>query len=255
MSEVAVAVGSERLPDHLQALVFHITKPFVADFEMELNALSIMTGKNGSGKTFFMIHGYVFGEIAKLIVAGLKDQELLASAQFVMTNSFTDLDTEGEVGANFVSGAFIRLKMEQGEIVSLNYEGFEGIKSTGGITYMSSGMRTFDAIKYYLGNRKLILQLVKNNSNAMFIKLLESYRIYDVAYIEGLIAKMPVQMTPILKKRLEDFDVSDDIESFGCDLDRGDFFLLEKGNSKKKYLTSFGNGTQAIFNMTLASAI
>ena len=238
-------------PGVLKEIVLDITKPFEFDSTIQLNMLSLFIGANGSGKTFIMINSYIICEVAKLIIAGIKGNELIAASQYIIDKCFNDIDTTGTITGVFKDGQSISFKMEGGQIEDLAHENWEGVNNVIAVRYMSVGMRTFDDIKHYLSLRKVLMEA--NNGDLLIVipKLLESYKLYDLTYIEGLIAKVPIIVDGGIRSALESFDVKDEITEFNLDLDKNDFYLVIDG--KKKYLTTYGKGHQSIFNMTMGN--
>lgn len=241
-----------------------ITKPLTMKLDaMEFNKLTLLTGMNGTGKSFLFANTYLFTEIGVLVAAGIPREHLKATAQFILEKCFDDVDTTGTISVAFdvddvKAGCSVTLVMENGKINDVTYSGFENIVDVSRVKYMSAGMRTFDAIKMYLSMRKMIKQtkLDIDTQEGLVGELLNTYKLYDVTYLERLINAMPLKSDHRMKDFLTKFDDKqqmglEDIEEFGVDLDKPDFFLIQKG--EKKYLTTFGKGHQSIFNMLLGS--
>lgn len=236
-----------------ESLEVAIVKPFAADFgTIEFNKLTLMTGLNGTGKTFLLVYSYVLTEIAGLVVAGLDGENLKIGSQFIMEKCFSQIDTTGEISGNFGDGNKITLKMEDGKILSVGVTGFKDVTDVARIKYMSSAMRTFDTIKAYLRLRQVALDKL-GNYESMATEMLETYRLYDFKYMETLIASMPFKH-PNLIENLEKFDIKDKVTAIDVDLVAGDFFVLYEDGTKK-YMTSFGKGHQSIFNMVMGQLI
>jgi hypothetical protein len=230
-----------------------ITKPFpTKEMDLTVQMLTLMTGTNGTGKTFWMIHFYFFGQVAQLIVSGVRGEALLQSAQFMLDNCLKDPDTSGSIKANFDGGPSIEIDMEDGKIRSIIFKEWEDVEYVAPVKYMSTAMRTFDAIKIYLRTRSLIKRL-SDDQEFFYTEILKSYRLYDVTYMEGLLLKMPLKVDGVMKEYLEKFDVKEKITDFGVDFEEEDFYLKYEGDEKKKYLTTFGAGHQSIFNMVMGN--
>lgn len=239
----------------INSLDLNITKPMTMNTKMELNKLTLMTGTNGSGKSFFLINFYVFTEIATMIVSGMSGDILKGSSQFILENCFTDIDTTGELTAVFEDGQTIKMTADNGQITSIVHTGFEDVKEIVRIRYMSSGLRTFDEMRHYLSQRKMAKQIIDGETTEEIIaSMLKTYRLYDVSYMEGVLAGMPLKspVTDKLNEFLLGMDVKDvgKIIEFNVDYERSDFYIiLEDGT--KKYMTSFGKGHQSVFNMVI----
>jgi len=237
---------------HISHLVINITEPLSMNFDhIEMNSLNLYTGKNGTGKTFVLVNVFVLSYIMSAIVhAKLKGPQLNELAQFTFDKSFDNQNIDGIVGADWVSGAFLRVTLLGGKIHSVVYSGLEEITAAPPATFMSAPMRTFNAIQMYLKLRKVYN--IDGNHDALMIKLLNDFKLYDVMYLEGLIHKLPKNIPDnILKTFKESYDVKDDLRTFEVDLEKCDFFVTIGDEKQPKYMSTYGSGHQALFNMFL----
>ena len=240
----------------IKSLYVDITHPLnMKEQTIDFNALTLMTGPNGSGKTFFMIHAYALAKIAQLVVTGLRGEQLEATSQFILNNSFSDLNTEGTLGIEF-GAASLNVVMKKGQIESINWKNLAGIENVAQVRFMSAGMRTFSDMKHYLFSRKMIAQTYNNNMEQIAMEMLKAYKFYDFEYIEQTIQKMPLKGTDKMAEYLASFDIHEKIKEFGVDLDKCEFYLIEEkdGNEEKRNLTSYGAGHQSIINMVIANS-
>lgn len=224
---------------------------------LETAALTLLCGKNGSGKTVVMVNTWCLGMIAQSIIAMSTNKIINSSsvtdiAQTLYDNSFTEQDYDGTIGCEFTSGATIEVKFDKGKIVSVNHANFDTITRGTQVIYLSSNTRLFNNIKHYLSSRKIILASNGNNKDYMFQTICDSYKIYDASFIEGLIHKCPITIKDDMYKTLKDsYDFEDHITEVNVDLDKCDFIATMKDGSIKP-LTRYSNGHQAILCMFLA---
>ena len=120
---------------------------------------------------------------------------------------------------------------------------------------MSSAMRTFDAISQYLKTRLMFKPAGAASvadREVVLEKMCTLYKLYDVIYVEVLIAKAPIKIDSTLAKTLQkDFEIKEEITEIGLDEAKGDFYTVSKEG--KKYLTTYSKGEQSIINMLLAN--
>lgn len=239
----------------LTSITLDITEPFQMSLkDMQINAINILVGQNGSGKSFLLINFWAMGFIANVITQATKlgqKANPIEVAQFTYNNSFTDQNIDGMIQSNWSNGSTITIIFKKGIVKDVNLHKFKA-DNIGGVKFMSSHMRTFDNISMYLKMRKMFI----NNGltdDALIMELTKHFKLYDIMMLEEIIHKMPFVVDDMMKERLKAFDIKEDITLFDVDLDKGDFFLME--NNNKKYLTSYGKGHQSLFNMTLTSSI
>jgi hypothetical protein len=211
---------------------------------IELNMLNLLTGKNGSGKSFFLVSSYVISEVALLVVMGLPKQAIIETTQFIVDSCYLKKLT-GRVEGFFDTGSYLAIHMEDGKVTDVTTEDWDKSESVQGVKYMSAAMRTFEYIGQYLFSRKLLSSM---GQGEMFMELCKNWRLYDVKHIEGMIAKMPIKFDTNFKEALKNFEITDDVESFDVDLEKCDFFY-KTSSDKTIYMRTLGNGHQSIFNM------
>lgn len=223
---------------------------------IEFQKLTLMTGMNGTGKSFWLINAYVLAKIASSIIMGATEPAPLAGvSQFFFDNCFNDFNTDGIVACEFTSGAAIRVVLKEGKVQVVDHTGLEDVKDVVRIKYLSTGMRTFDDIKGFLGMRNMVKRIAGDNMETYIEEMMKVYKFYDFEHVESMIARMPLETNQKILETLEKFDIKEDIIRFGFDESKPDFFLVEKTEKGEivKYFTSFGKGHQSIFNMLLAN--
>lgn len=213
---------------------------------LELNMLTLLTGKNGTGKTFYLVSSYVLSEVALLVVMGLPEQAIIETTQFITDSCYIKKLT-GRIEGYFDTGSYLAIHIEEGRVTGVTSEDWDKSESVRGVKYMSAAMRTFESIGQYLFSRKLLSSM---SQAEMFMALCKNWRLYDVKHIEGMIAKMPLTFDAHFKGALKNFEITDDVESFDIDLEKSDFFYTTK-EGKTVYMRTLGSGHQSIFNMMI----
>lgn len=204
------------------------------------DAINLLVGENGSGKTFLLVHSFVATYIMKIIELG---GDSIAAAQTTCATCFDNFETfTGSFKLSMSNDLELEVKIEEGVVTFCEMTG-EGTVTP--VVYLSSAMRTFEPIHNYLKIRKGISKHGDQLVPEEFEKILMFFKLYDVSYLEGLIGKCPI----LLSEAVELFDFGDDYPvKLDVDLDASEFFVKTKeGNTRK--LTSYGSGHQAILNM------
>lgn len=235
-------------------LSFDLTKPLTINFsDITINKLTLMTGLNGTGKSFMMVSFYAFSEVANMIAIGFHPDRLKESAQFIMDNSFTSKDITGTIIGNFDDGSGITMKLSEGTVESVIYSGFEDVEVTR-VRYMSAKMRTFEAMKSYLTIRKMS-RLTEQTEESRSAMMLTAYRLYDMAYMEMLIGRMPFDDRAKFDEYLKNFsDIKSRPVRIDIDLDVCDFYMTDDAGVKT-YMSTLSSGHQSIYNMLIGSSI
>lgn len=235
-----------RSTGHIRKMMLKLREPAMNMDSMDINKLNILIGANGAGKSFMLVTSWVFGHISSVIVlAGLKGPALYSVVQFTVDNCYDIKSLTGEMGVVFDSGAEIYIRLDEGKVDTVKYSGYEDIKQTTGVSYLSSTMRTFEAISIYLKFRKM----TDNNMQ----ELLKTFKLYDLMQIESMIMKMPMKPGPELLESLQLLVMPGKFTEFGVDLEHCDFYGVDDG--KKRWLSSFSKGEQAILNMSISQLL
>lgn len=207
------------------------------DMSVELNKLSLMTGANGVGKTFILINCYCIS----LIACAEGNPHIIEMAQYIYDKSFTNQDIDGDVTLT-VDGKNATVTLERGKVKSVEVDKEISAQP---IIYMSAAMRLFSAISTYLCMRKMMV----GDEKQIIEGMLNTYRLYDVMYIEGLIKKCPIDITPDQDLALERMDITDMVAQIGIDLEKCDFYAVTRDGIK--WLSTYSNGEQSIINMII----
>ena len=244
----------------VSAILFDIESP-IEFKQLELNprALTLMTGLNGTGKTFININIWAMTMVAQYKIRfdqifgpNSPSGALVEAAQFVYDHSFIDQNINGTIKVRFDSGAAIRVVFDKGKINYVGTENFSPTMIATNAIYMSREMRTFSSISTYLSMRKMI---APSKTHEEIVQVLcDSFRLFDVMYIEGLIAKCtnPIPISPDMQTRLLDMGLKLDIQFFGVDLNKCDFFVSTPDGTK--WCSILSAGEQSILNMMMAAA-
>jgi hypothetical protein len=220
--------------------------------KIELNMMTLLIGYNGTGKSFLMKTAYVCAEVARTVKAmGLSGPPLLETAQFIINGCYDEVDFDGKMGVDFESGASLTMELKEGKVTGVHTSGFESIDNVIGVQYMSSSMRTFEAIKSYLVVRKMLMST--KSLQESYAELCKSFKLYDVKYIESIIQKMPLKVDNRLSEALEKFDFGEKLVEIDMDTEKSDFFYVNS-DGKKRYATSLGKGHQSILNMMIGNS-
>lgn len=230
-------------PNQLEKLVLKITEPFKMDSEITFQQLTMLVGQNASGKSFMLKVAYAMGSIGQL--RGMAP-EPTSSAQFVFDNTFTEQNFNGLFKAVYTKGS-AAVELKDGKVTKVEVEG-----KTEPVVYMSSDMRLFSSMSVYL-----LLRKAAGTDPLKFLeKMLKGYRLYDFAYVEGLLARMPIALEEKSKVYLKsmDFPGVDEIVSIDVNKDKCEFHLVLK-NDKRVNIATLGNGHQAMLNMMLGATL
>lgn len=232
---------------------FNIAEPLdMNDVDFTLNNLTLLCGANGSGKTFVLINVYALTGVANLITKGVGDG-VVEGAQFIFDNCLSDQNIDGTISSVFTNNSTLEITFKEGKVVDVNHTGFENITDITPIKYMSSSMRLFSAMNQYLKVRKIFTNQGKENE-LLFNEMLGHYKLYDVAYIEGLIVSLPKRIHGTKLAELKDsFNIDENIIEFNVDLDKCEFYVNVDTTENRKYLSRYSNGHQAILNMFLGN--
>lgn len=233
----------------IKTIKMNTTSPMkMENLSIDHREMSIMVGQNGTGKTLMLKTTYALGYIANGFAL---DQRIGAPfAQFVMDNTFEDQNFNGTIGAEFTCGADISVIIKDGHVEKVEFQGLEG-KIPINVVFMSSGMRLFSSMQLYLKMRR---RLGDMPHEALMVEMLKDFRLYDMTYIEGLIMKAPFEIPDYLMKAINNMDPDmEKIDSLGLDWDKPDFFIMQ--GEKKTYLSTLGNGHQALLNMTFSNLL
>jgi hypothetical protein len=234
----------------LTAMNFDITAPLKVELQhLELRSLNIMTGLNGSGKSFFLKTAFALCCIGEGVNILKDNSKLIQYSQEILEGTFYDFNANGRIGGQF-GEASLTLIIEEGKVKEFLHSGFEAYDSVGQIKFLSTEMRKFTALNNYLAVRKGF----SGPPEQVFLYMLEHYRLYDITYVEGLIAKMPIIVDELLKETLKStFNIGHNIISLGVDLDKAQFYACIDTEENKKNLAHLSAGEQSLINMIVGT--
>lgn len=241
---------------HISDVTFEVTKPLeFKQTKIAFNKLTLLVGANGSGKTFVNINVYCLCTLCDMIIAarlhGLP-MSVTEQAQFIWDRCFSDQNIHGKIGATFQSGADMSVVFEEGKVKTVEYSIPEEINSPLGMAYMSSRMRTFNAISLYLKLRKRL----EDDPQKRLLELMKDYKMFDVMYIEKLILRSPMEVRKDIASSLLDMGIGKaELLEFGVDEEKCDFYGCFGSMDNKIYLSSMSAGEQAMINMTIGASL
>jgi hypothetical protein len=241
---------------HIKKMTLDLTSPEkMKHIEMEYNALTILCGMNGTGKSFLNTMVYVITNIInfKLIAKDVSNETL----QHIFDRCF-DKKVCGTIKATYDSNTEIEIVLdEEGKIDKCIMIADEGVQPTKAF-YLSTNFRTFNNIKMYLQMRKMI----PGTREEKIEHLITQFKMYDVMMIEGLIQACCYEIPETTKEDLIKTENQHDngmgeftgVKYFDVNLEKGDF-LLRYEDGKERWCTEFGNGHQSILSMFIATSI
>lgn len=246
----------------IKSLDIDITSPLKLTVKgMSPQRLTILVGANGTGKTLLMINSWCLAMAANTAIlkrVKRSSKPLMEVVQQIYDRSFADQNFDGTVSALFESGFKISVAFAQGKVQGVSLGGVQENIAPLNAIYMSSNMRTFDAIGSYLKVRKHVLSDLLRGSTMQeayesFLDTMNrDYKLYDVMYTECLIQRVPAEVTKVMQTLSDMMGEKLPYKQFNVDLERGDFFLTDVEGGVK-YLTTFGKGHQAAFNMFIGA--
>ena len=228
------------------------------NIELEYKDIGILAGPNGSGKTFVLVNVFCLQTLFSVIaIGGITDDAVKRSvAQMIWDKSFDDQNINGTVGGLWgINNEFnLEVTFVKGDVTKVEHSDLSQISQVSSVMYLSSHMRTFDAIKMYLKIRKMIkesCQPTHDSTDELLEKLSKDFKLYDISYLEAVISQMPITPDPIKKQALEKFDkFFTEIKEIDVDFEKCDF-IITKNNGDTVSASSLSKGIQSMLNMSL----
>ena len=231
---------------HIGHMKIKTDQPVKMDFDMEYNQLVLICGTNGSGKSLVMKYNWALSTIASVMTnAAAMSPPLDKVAQEIFDGTLEDQNINGKLSADF-GNAKLELTFENGKVKSSKFHRDDdevGIAPTP--VFMSTVTRTFSQIQQYLQLEKAVGQE----------KMLKTYRLYDVVFVEKMKAALSkkIKLSENIKTALDNMDMGKhDIQELT--LEDETFFFFNKAG-KKTNVSTLSNGEQSILNMILASSL
>lgn len=238
---------------HVKSMSLNITSPMpFKELEMSFNEVTLMTGKNGTGKTFINVLVYAMTSIMNYKLFDDKiDMKLVCDEIFA--NCFDGIII-GEIMFNYSSDATINITTnEEGKCTFIEFNNIKDLEPTK-VVYMSSQFRLFSNIRNYL----LLRYHSPGTSEEKITRMTKLFKLYDVTTLESLINHMPYEFDESMIKNLRTMTEDDSslisIRSIDVDLEECDFIITYEDKSIKR-ATELGAGHQSILNMCLTTNI
>ena len=234
----------------------NLTEPFLKNLTLEeVKAITIIVGKNGTGKTFinkiiFFSSLYVLMDLSKdhqpEIKRALESQDLdnsSAIAQYIFNNTFQEpQEISGTLDVFFEYGTFSCV-IEKGEISKVTTSYDKGVTEAIYPKYMSTTTRLFTSME-------LILALDKSLPNDGVLAHCKLYDLMHCKRIQQFAIEISTIDEDLQKTLLEEYDT--DIVKLTFDEKSGKFYSTDsKGITHA--IGAMGNGHQSIIGMMIGT--
>jgi hypothetical protein len=227
----------------------------------EMNNLALLTGMNGSGKTMVLVQTWIVNYITNsYLVAKTSMEDTTKGLQILFDKSFDQNDFTGKVHGEF-EHIHIDFDIDNGKVQNLIFTCIscdtKDIIPNGMPIFMSTNTRLFTSLNQYIKFKKAIgiTNPVEKLSECDFMKLCDSYKIYDVLFMEQQLKrlsdpyfKMQSPTTVALKDAFKK-----DISHIFYDEKKGEIQVTELRDGKPETypVTRLSNGEQAMLNMLI----
>ena len=232
---------------NIRSMTFKLEDPPLNIDEMELREIMILVGSNGSGKSLVLKFNWALAMITHSTIGARKMGAPITvneTAQFVLDNTFVDQNFTGKVECFFENGT-TSVELKDGKVTSAGVDLDPGVNSCPTPIFMSTDLRTFEQIKQFLKMEKM--------AGGDKEKMLESYRLYDITYIESLKMKLSGGLT--LPSAFRDIMKNYELDKY----DFREFFIedetvkFKNGEGKARDLATLSKGEQSLVNMFLVN--
>jgi len=226
--------------------------------KIEMKNLSLFVGQNGSGKTIVLIQTWIINYITATYIASPQSLSALTQGlQFIMDHSFDINDFTGKIRGEF-DELDVEFTLDKGKVDNLLFTckgcDIKDLESPGMPVYMSTNTRLFSDVIKYLKMKKLMgLADIKTFNDSDLKKLCEVYKIYDIMFIERMMARIGDPFFKILdmaQEKLKEM-TGKDIKHVFYDDKTCEIHVTEvkNGISENYLITKLSNGEQALINM------
>jgi hypothetical protein len=230
----------------IESLTIDCIKPMRLDYaNIEFNHLNLLTGMNNTGKSFMLKVVYALTISLRILYSNYNNllQVKEEVCKHVFDSTFSNQDFTGKFLVTLSNSLIFSVDMKDGIVITVEISNPNNITDIPSIVYMSSQMRLFTSMEYYLQARKR----VNNDPN----KLLSEFKLYDIEAVEKFIAKCPIKLKPELF--LSEHDAKD-ASTLSVDLDECKFHI-NYTTGEKRDMSYFGSGQQAWLNMQITAML
>lgn len=241
-----------------------LKQPLELTFNGDVNDIMIMIGRNGTGKSLMLKLTWAMNMAAMTYIVSRTKTDIHGTqamisngVQYIFDQTFAANNLTGSITYDWENGSIYYL-FEAGEIIACDYKIPDEVEQATRPIFMSKDMRTFDSIRLYLKMRKALKvpAVLTVQDTEKFAELVDTYRLYDIMYVEMLLAKFRTEqkVPQALKYVLVNYDVKDEVDIIGCERDAGVFYYKDTAG-KRVDLHTLGAGHQSIFNMFIANTM
>lgn len=230
--------------------------------EINLNKLTVMTGLNGTGKSLIMKVYWLLDMLTNLYYMSGKDSAKLTEfVQFAIDGTFIEQNFTGNLVLKYDLVETIML-LDKGKVMSFNVIDLdknnplnESEYQFGMPQYMSSATRLFTNIQSFAKFRKALGMSsdVLKRTEADMKTLVESYRLYDIMFMEAFLARVSDPFFKISdsgQKTIKD-NLKRDITNIFFDENTAELCFTEVIDKVpvKKSIVLLSAGEQSLINM------
>ena len=236
---------------HIKTFSLDLTAPLKLKVEkMELNAICILVGQNGTGKTLVLKLNWIMSTIINGFILN-RSVNYLPMAQSLFDNSFDDNDFTGSIISEYKNSS-VSITIDKGKIKNIDFIVDEEVDTPTPAYFMSKETRLFSDIIRYMKTKKMmgITGGIDKFTEQNVKDLCTLFKMYDITLIESMLYKLGSHYTIPDKLQLSldsIFEFRLSIES----LDITDTDIIYNTSKDKKSLTTLGAGEQSLFNITL----
>jgi len=214
-------------------------KMILGDFT--INMLSVLTGQNGTGKTFVMVMLYCLSVMMTLISRMNGDLSLL---NYILENCYDDSNINGEYGMECVINVngkeepcSLTIIVENRKVIDIKMSNPKVFEAAAPIQFLSKNTRLFSDMDRYL-------QIKKQVGEEAMTKI---YKMYDITRIESLIRKCPYKLNHKMLDEYNNTMISSLDEVYVTD----EYFMGKKKDGTVVRMSTLSSGEQSLINMSM----
>lgn len=233
--------------------------------------LTILVGQNGSGKTLTMqliwamsyaTNNFLVARDVGPALTDNPDYDMLMP-QFIFDNALENNNFTGKTSLEFKCGTFAKFELNKGEVINFEVIADKDITPQNTPKFMSKDIRTISSINMYLAMRYMVGILGTMTRREDIIKMLTSYKLFDILYIERIVMMLlggPYEIPNNIKMPLVSFDdkVFPQMEEIILETFNGDkppVLMYKHDGGKVSPIAQLGAGHQSIINMHILATI